>query len=64
MNNTAIDSNLTNAAPELLAALKEALYVLNEVGKKHAEYHGTAVISIVGAAYIRAKAAIRTAESA
>jgi hypothetical protein len=56
-------SKLENAAPELLAALKEALFVLDQVGKKHAEYHGTATgISIVGAACIRAKHAIKNAE--
>jgi hypothetical protein len=62
---TSAESKLESAAPELLAALKEALSVLDLAGRVHAEYHGTtAGPSIVGAAYIRAKAAIRMAESA
>jgi len=65
MNNTTVNSNLKNAAPELLAALKEALLALDQVGRAHPEYHGTATgPSAVGAAYIRAKAAIRAAEGA
>lgn len=57
------NAQLFAAAPELLAALWEAHGVLAQIGERHSEYHGTKHgPSFVGAAYMRACAAIAKAE--